>query len=116
MRADGAPPVIRRDNESENGVAVALPLVPARGFVDLSVVASASRPRVEGEIVVRCGSHTIDLPIPQEPERALRVDARPESAFAEPGSVMPVAIDVHNTGETVGARHRHAWRTAGLER
>jgi len=101
MRADGAPPAIRRDNESENGVTVALPLVPARGFVDLTVVASASRPRVEGDITVRCGSHTVDVPIPQVVERALRVDARPESAYAEPGSLMPVAVDVHNTGETV---------------
>ena len=100
MRADGAPPAIRRDNESENGVAIALPLVPARGFVDLTVVASASRPRVEGDLTVRCGNHTIAFPIPQVAERALRVDARPESAFAEPGSIVPVAVDVHNTGET----------------
>jgi hypothetical protein len=100
MRADGAPPAIRRDNESENGVAMALPLVPARGFVDLTVVASASRPRVEGDLTVRCGSHTVTFPIPEVAERALRIDARPESAFAEPGSVMPIAIDVHNMGET----------------
>jgi hypothetical protein len=100
MRADGAPPAIRRDNESENGVAIALPLVPARGFVDLTVVASASRPRVEGDLTVRCGSHTITFPIPQVAQRALRLDARPESAFAEPGSLVPVAVDVHNTGET----------------
>jgi hypothetical protein len=100
MRADGAPPAIRRDNETENGVAIALPLVPARGFVDLTVVASASRPRVEGDLTVRCGSHTATFTIPQVAERALRIDARPESAFAEPGSVVPVAIDVHNTGET----------------
>ena len=100
MRADGAPPAIRRDDESENGVAIALPLVPARGFVDLTVVASASRPRVEGDLTVRCGSHTVTFAIPQVTERALRIDARPESAFAEPGSVVPVAIDLHNTGET----------------
>jgi hypothetical protein len=100
MRADGAPPAIRRDNESENGVAMALPLVPARGFVDLTVVASASRPRVEGDLTVRCGSHTVTFPIPEVAERALRIDARPESAFGEPGSDMPIAIDVHNTGET----------------
>jgi hypothetical protein len=100
MRADGAPPAIRRDNESENGVATALPLVPARGFVELTVVASASRPRVEGNLTVRCGSHTVTFPIPEVAERALRIDARPESAFAEPGSDMPIAIDVHNTGET----------------
>ena len=100
MRADGAPPAIRRDNESENGVAMALPLVPPRGFVDLTVVASASRPRVEGDLTVRCGSNTVTFTIPEVAERALRIDARPESAFAEPGSVMPIAIDVHNTGET----------------
>lgn len=100
MRADGAPPAIRRDNESENGVAIALPLVPARGFVDITVVASASRPRVEGDLTVRCGSHTVTFAIPQVAQRALRLDARPESAFAEPGSVVAVAIDVHNTGET----------------
>ncbi len=101
MRADGAPPAIRRDNESENGVAIALPLVPARGYVDLTVVASAARPRVEGDLTVRCGSHTVTFTIPQVAERALRLDARPESAFAEPGSVVPVAVDVHNTGETL---------------
>ena len=100
MRADGAPPAIRRDNESENGVAMALPLVPARGHVDLTVVASASRPRVEGDLTVRCGDHTIAFPIPEVADRALRIDARPESAFAEPGSVIAVAVDVHNTGET----------------
>ena len=100
MRADGAPPVIRRDGDSENGVAVALPLVPARGVVDITLVASASRPRVEGDLTVRCGSHTVTVPIPQVAQRALRLDARPESAFAEPGSIIPVAIDVHNTGET----------------
>ncbi|HEV8022603.1 MAG TPA: hypothetical protein VGP41_15120 [Candidatus Lustribacter sp.] len=100
MRADGAPPAIRRDNESENGVAIALPLVPARGFVDITVVASASRPRVEGDLTVRCGSHTVAFTIPQVAQRALRLDARPESAFAEPGSVVAVAVDVHNTGET----------------
>lgn len=100
MRADAAPPAIRRDNESENGVAIALPLVPARGFVDITVVASASRPRVEGDLTVRCGSHTVTFAIPQVAQRALRLDARPESAFAEPGSVVAVAVDVHNTGET----------------
>ena len=100
MRADGAPPAIRRDNEAENGVAMALPLVPARGFVDLTVVASASRPRIEGDLAVRCGSHTVTFPIPEVAARALRIDARPESAFAEPGADVPIAIDVHNTGET----------------
>ncbi|MGA2395349.1 MAG: hypothetical protein ABSH03_18570 [Candidatus Lustribacter sp.] len=100
MRADGAPPAIRRDNEAENGVAIALPLVPARGFVELTVVASAARPRVEGDLTVRCGSHTVTYPIPQVARRALRVAARPESAFAEPGTVVPVAVDVHNIGET----------------
>lgn len=100
MRADGAPPAIRRDGDAENGVAVALPLVPARGFVDLTVVASAARPRVEGDLTVRCGGHTVTYPIPQVARRALRVAARPESAFAEPGAVVPVAVDVHNTGET----------------
>lgn len=100
MRVDGAPPAIRRDNESENGVAIALPLVPARGFVDITVVASASRPRVEGDLTVRCGSHTVTFTIPQVAHRALRLNARPESAFAEPGTAVAVAIDVHNTGET----------------
>jgi hypothetical protein len=100
MRVDGAPPTIRRDGDSENGVAIALPLVPARGFVDLTLVASASRPRVEGDLTVRCGSHTVTATIPQVVQRALRLDARPDSAFAEPGSVIPVAVDVHNTGET----------------
>ena len=101
MRADGAPPVIRRDGDSENGVAIALPLVPARGVVDLTLVASASRPRVEGDLTVRCGGHTVVVAIPEVAQRALRLDARPESAFAEPGSVVPVAVDVHNTGETL---------------
>lgn len=100
MRADGAPPAIRRDNEAENGVAIALPLVPARGFVELTLVASAARPRVEGELTVRCGNHTVTHAIPQVARRALRIAARPESAFAEPGTVVPVAVDVHNTGET----------------
>lgn len=100
MRIDGAPPAIRRDNDTENGVSIALPLVPARGFVELTVVASAARPRVDGDLTVRCGSHTVSHPIPPVARRALRVAARPESAFAEPGTVVPVAIDVHNTGET----------------
>ena len=101
MRADGAPPAIRRDNESENGVAIALPLVPARGFVELTVVASASRPRVEGDLTVRCGNHTIAFPIPQVSRaRACASTRGPNRAFAEPGSVVPVAVDVHNTGET----------------
>jgi hypothetical protein len=100
MRADGAPPTIRRDGDSENGVAIALPLVPARGFVDLTVVASASRPRVEGDLTVRCGDHTVTFTIPLVVHRALRLDARPESAFAEPGTDIAVAVDVHNTGET----------------
>ncbi len=101
MRADGAPATLRRDGEAENGVAIALPLVPARGHVDLTVVASASRPRVEGNLTVRCGGHVVSAAIPAVAERALRVDARPESAFAEPGTVIPVSIDVQNTGETV---------------
>lgn len=100
MRADGAPATLRRDGESENGVAVTLPLVPARGHVDLTVVASAARPRVEGDLTVRCGGHTVAFPIPLVAQRALRLDARPESAFAEPGTVVPVSVDVHNTGET----------------
>jgi hypothetical protein len=100
MRADGAPAALRRDGETENGVAIVLPLVPARGYVDLTVVASAARPRVEGDLTVRCGGHTVAFPVPQVAQRALRLDARPESAFAEPGTVVPVAVDVHNTGET----------------
>jgi hypothetical protein len=101
MRADGAPATLRRDGDAENGVAIALPLVPARGHVELTVVASAARPRVEGDLTVRCGGHTVAFPIPPVAQRALRLDARPESAFAEPGTVVPVAIDVHNTGETL---------------
>ena len=100
MRADGAPPAMRRDSEAENGVSVALPLVPARSSVELTVIASASRPKTDGDITVRCGDHVSTLPIPDVAQRALRIDARPESAFAEPGSSVPVAIDVHNTGET----------------
>jgi hypothetical protein len=100
LRADGAPATLRRDGESENGVAVVLPLVPARGHVDVTVVASAARPRVEGEAVVRCGGHAASLTIPLPLLRALRLDARPESAFAEPGTSVAVAVDVQNTGET----------------
>ncbi len=100
MRADGAPATLRRDGEAENGVAVILPLVPARGFVDVTVVASAARPRVEGDAVVRCGAHVSTLTIPVPAARALRLDARPESPFAEPGTSVAVAVDVHNTGET----------------
>jgi hypothetical protein len=100
MRADGAPATLRRDGEAENGVAVMLPLVPARAFVDVTVVASAARPRVEGDAIVRCGGHTTALTIPVPAARALRLDARPESAFAEPGTTVAVAVDVHNTGET----------------
>jgi hypothetical protein len=101
MRADGAPPAIRRDGDSENGVAIALPLVPPRGAVELTLVASAARPRVEGDLTVRCGGHTVVAVIPEVAQRALRLDARPESAFAEPGTVVPVAVDVHNNGETL---------------
>jgi hypothetical protein len=100
MRADGAPPAIRKDSESENGMTIALPLVPARGSVDLTVVASASRPKSDGDIIVRCGDHSATYPIPDVAQRALRIDARPESAFAEPGSIVPIAVDVQNTGET----------------
>ena len=100
MRADGAPPAIRRDNESENGVTVALPLVPARGDVELTLVASAARAKVDGDITARCGDHVVVSAIPDVAMRALRIDARPESAFAEPGTTVPVAVDVHNTGET----------------
>lgn len=100
MRADGAPPAIRKDGDSENGMTIALPLVPARGSVDLTVVASASRPKTDGDIVVRCGDHIATLPIPEVAQRALRIDARPESAFAEPGSTVAIAVDVQNIGET----------------
>jgi hypothetical protein len=100
MRADGAPPAIRRDNDSENGVTIALPLVPARGYVEVTLVASASRAKVDGDITVRCGDHVVTHAIPDVALRALRIDARPESAFAEPGTTVPVAVDVHNTGET----------------
>jgi hypothetical protein len=99
MRVDGAPPTIRRGSEGENGVGLALPLLPARGSVDLTVVASTARPGIEGDITVRCGEHVATLPIPDVAGRALLIDARPESAFAEPGSAVSVAIDVHNTGE-----------------
>jgi hypothetical protein len=101
MRADGAPPAVRRDNEIENGVTLSLPLVPARGHVDLTLVASALRPRAEGDITVRCGTHVATCAIPDVEQRALRIDARPETAFAEPGSVVAIAIEAHNTGETV---------------
>jgi hypothetical protein len=100
MRADGAPATFRRGGESESGVAVTLPLVPARGSVDVTLVACASRPRVEGDVIVQCDAHAVAYAIPAAGLRALRVDARPESAFAEPGTTVPVAVDVHNTGET----------------
>ncbi len=116
MRADGAPPAIRRDNESENGVAIALPLVPARGFVDLTVVASASRPRVEGDLTVRCGSHTVAFPIP-------------EVAAARAAHRCATRIGVRRTGyghagrgrraehrRDRRTRHRDTRRTAVLER
>jgi hypothetical protein len=114
MRADNAPPTIRKDNESENGVTIALPLVPARGSVDVTVVASASRSKADGDIIVRCGGHDVSVPIPEVAHRSLAIDARPESAFAEPGSVVPVAVDVQNTGETtekiaVGINGQTAW-------
>jgi len=100
LRAGGAPATLRRDGESENGVVVVLPLVPARGGVDVTVVASASRPRADGAAVVHCGTHTVSLEIPLPALRALHLDARPESAFAEPGTSIAVAVDVHNSGET----------------
>jgi hypothetical protein len=100
IRADGAPTAIRRADDSANGVAIALPLVPARGAVELTAVASAARPRAEGDLTVRCGGHATSVAIPPLARRALRVDVRPESAFAEPGAVSPVAIEVHNIGET----------------
>jgi hypothetical protein len=100
MRADGAPATVRRGDESENGVAITLPLVPARGSVEVTLVASASRPHVEGDVIVRCDAHAVAYAIPAAGRRALHVDARPESAFAEPGTTVPVALDVHNTGET----------------
>lgn len=100
MRADGAPPAVRRDNDIENGVTVALALVPPRGHVDLTLVASAARPRVDGDVTVRCGTHTVTSAIPDVVQRALRLDVRPASAFAEPGTTVAIAIEAHNTGET----------------
>jgi hypothetical protein len=101
MLADGAPATIRRDPGTENGVTIALPFVPARGDVAVSVVSSASRPRVDGAIVVRCGAHTVEAPIPEPALRALRLDARPESPFAIPAATMPIAVDAFNNGETL---------------
>jgi hypothetical protein len=101
MLADGAPAAIRRDPGAENGVTIALPFVPARGSVAVSVVSSASRPRTDGAIVVRCGAHTVEAPIPEPANRALRLEARPESPFAVPGATIPIAVDAFNNGETV---------------
>ncbi len=100
MLADGAPAVIRRDPGAENGVTLALPFVPARGAVAVSVVSSATRPRIDGALVVRCGDHTVEAPIPEPSQRALRLDARPETPFAVPGLAIPIAIDAFNNGET----------------
>jgi hypothetical protein len=101
MLADGAPAAIRRDPGAENGVTIALPFVPARGSVAVSVVSSASRPRTEGVLVVRCGSHAVEAAIPDPANRALRLDARPESPFAIPGQTIPIGVDAFNNGETV---------------
>ena len=101
MLADGAPASIRRDPGAENGVTIALPFVPARGSVAVSVVSSASRSRAGGLITVRCGAHAIDAPIPEPAQRALRLDARPESPFAIPGTTIAVAVDAFNNGETL---------------
>jgi hypothetical protein len=101
MLADGAPAAIRRDPGAENGVTIGLPFVPARGSVAVSVVSSAARPKTEGAIVVRCGAHAVEAPIPGPSHRALRLDARPESPFAIPGTTIPIGIDAFNNGETV---------------
>jgi len=100
MLADSAPAAIRRDPGTENGVTIALPLVPARGAVEVSVVSSVTRPRADGSLVVRCGDHTVASAIPDPARRALRLDARPESPFAVPGATIPIAVDAFNNGET----------------
>jgi hypothetical protein len=118
MLADGAPAAIRRDPGAENGVTLALPFVPARGSVAVSVVSSAFRPRTEGSVVVHCGTHTAESVIPDPAHRALRLDARPESPFAVPGGTIPVAIDAFNNGETlehltIALDGASAWDQAG---
>lgn len=95
---DGAPAKLRRDRAA--GVAIELPPVPARGFVELTAVAGATTALAAGEVVIRCGDHVATLPVPLPRERALRIDARPATAFAEPGSAIDVSIDVRNAGET----------------
>jgi hypothetical protein len=101
MLADGAPAAIRRDPGAENGVTIALPFVPARGSVAVSVVSSASRPKTDGSLIVRCGPHAVESPIPDPSNRALRLDARPESPFAIPGLPIPIGVDAFNNGETL---------------
>ena len=101
MLADGAPASIRRDPGAENGVTIALPFIPARGSVAVSVVSSASRARAAGVVIIRCGAHSIEAPIPEPVQRALRLDARPESPFAIPGSTIAVAVEAFNNGETL---------------
>ena len=115
MLADGAPAAIRRDSGVENGVTIALPFVPARGEVEVSVVSSAARPRTEGAIVVRCGSHAVEARIPGPVHRALHLEARPESPFAVPGASIAVAVDASNHGETletvsIALDGKAAWR------
>jgi hypothetical protein len=99
--ADGAPAAIRREGGTENGVAIALPFVPARGSVAVSIIASAARAKAGGALVVRCGSQRVDAPIPAPVARAVRLDARPESSFTVPGGAIAIGIDASNAGETV---------------
>jgi hypothetical protein len=101
MLVDGAPATIRRDPGAEHGVTIALPFVPARGDVAVSVVSSAAHPKSDGRIVVRCGAHAVDAAIPEPAARGLRLDARPESPFAIPAATVPIAIDAFNNGETL---------------
>jgi hypothetical protein len=101
MLTDGAPAAIKRDPGADNGVTIVLPFVPARAAVDVSVVSSASRPRTDGTVIVRCGAHVVEAMIPNPEVRSLRLDARPDSPFAIPGGAIPISVDAFNNGETV---------------
>jgi hypothetical protein len=100
IHTGSAPAALRRNAAPENGVAITLPLVPARGTVEVTLVATASRERVDGELTVECGGDVVVCAIPPVAERSLHLEASPEFAFGEPAAIIPVLIDAYNTGET----------------
>jgi hypothetical protein len=99
LLAGSAPVRSRRDPACPNGIAVTLPFIAARESIDVAIVACVAR-GADGPIVVRCAGHVVEWTIPPPMVRALQIDARVMSAFAPPGSVVAIAVDVMNAGET----------------